>query len=213
MSINPDAEPASQRAPYVDPESLALQMAINNHAVIDSDIGSAYVEGRRDAYLLIAATLGGHNDPTLSRTVTQLRQALHDGVTEVNALRDIVTRSTGRSPSPKPTLDWIGPKAFEAQHGDRGLDEDFGMRWGDNRDVRISFKRHPGDHEGLLYAYDKTWDTYAVISPGTNRTIVQRAYQQALAANPEMTAEAFAGYHHIVTTAAHTAARARAVSL
>lgn len=213
MSINPDTELGDERGAYVGPESLALQMAINNHAVIDSDIGSAYVEGRRDAYLLMAATLGGHNDPTLSRTVTQLRQALHDGVTEVDPLHEIVARSTGRSPSPKPTLDWVGPKAFNARHGDQGLDEDFGMRWGDNRDVRISFKRQPGDHEGLLYAYDKTWDTYAVISPRTHRTIVQRAYQQALAANPEMTAETFAGYHHIVTTAAHTAARARAVSL
>lgn len=213
MSSNPDAKPANEQAPYVDPESLALQMAINSHVVIESDIGSPYLEGRRDAYLQLAVAIGGHNDPALSRTVTQLRQALHDGVTEVDALREIVTRSTGQFPSPRPALDWVGPKAFEAQHGDRGLDEDFGMRWGDNRDVRISFKRQPGDHEGLLYAYDKTWDTYAVISPSTSRTVVQRAYQQALAANPEMTAEVFAGYHHIVTTAAHTAARARAVSL
>lgn len=51
-------------------------MAINSHAVIDSDIGSPYLEGRRDAYLQMAVAVQGHQEPALSHTVTQLRQAL-----------------------------------------------------------------------------------------------------------------------------------------
>lgn len=213
MSGNTDKEPANEDAPHVDPESLALQMAINSHSAIESEIGSQYLEGRRDAYLLMAVAVDGYNDPALSRTVMRLRQALHDGVTEVDALRDVITRTTGRSLTPPQGLDWIGPKAFDARHGDRGIDEDFGMRWGANRDVRISFKRQPGADDGLLYAYDKTWDTYAVIATTTSRNQVQLAYRQALAANPDMTAKAFAGYHHIVAAAAQTSALARAVSL
>lgn len=210
-STNPDGN--ADNTSYVDAESLALQMATNNHAVIDSDIGSPYQEGRRDAYLLMAMALEAPREPTLSRTITQLRQALHDGVTEVDDLRAIITRSTGRSPTPKPGLDWVGPMAFNRRHGDRGLDEDFGMRWGANRDIRISFKRRPGATDGLLYAYDKTWDTYAVIADKTSRNVVLLAYRQALAANPEMPTGDFAHIHQIVTAARQTAALAPAVSL
>lgn len=213
MSDSMDKELATEDAPYVDPESLALQMAINSHAVIERDIGSPYLEGHRDAHLLMAVAVKGHIDPALSRTVTQLRQALHDRVTEVHALRAIISRSTGRSPTPKPGLDWVGPKAFNNRNPDRGLDEDFGMRWGANRDIRISFKRHPGANVGLLYAYDKTWDTYAVIADKTSRNQVQLAYRQALTTNPDMTAEDFAHIHQIVTAATQTAALARVVSL
>lgn len=84
---------------------------------------------------------------------------------------------------------------------------------GAKHDVRISLKRHPGADEGLLDAYDRTWDTYAVIATKTSRNVVQLAYRQALAANPEMTAEAFAGYYRIVTATARTSALARTVSL
>lgn len=213
MSSNPDIAIVNEDAANVDPESLALQMAINSHAVIESDIGSPYLEGRRDAYLLIAVALEAPHEPTLSRTITQLRQALHEGVTEVDDLRDIITRSTGRSPTPRPALDWVGPMAFNKRNGDRGLDEDFGMRWGTNHDIRISFKRHPGATEGLLYAYDKTWDTYTVIAARTSRHQVQLTFRQALAANPDMTAENFAHIHEIVTAAAQSATLASAVSL
>ncbi|WP_404385304.1 hypothetical protein LL946_04785 [Knoellia locipacati] len=213
MDTSTNTDDTAEDTARVDPESIALRMAINNHAVIDSDIGSPYQEGRRDAYLLMAVALEAPREPTLSRTITQLRQALHGGVTEVDDLREIITRSTGRSPTPKPSLEWVGPKAFDARHSDWGLDEDFGMRWGTNRDIRISFKRQPGATEGLLYAYDKTWDTYAVIADKTNRTLVQLAYRQALAANPDMTAENFAHIHQIVTAAGQTAALAPAVSL
>jgi len=213
MSGNTNTEPAHDDAPDVDIESLALQLAIDSHANINRDGHSAYLEGRRDAYLRMAAAVEGHHDPALGRVVTQLRIALTEGVAEVDALRGVVAHSTGRPRTLSHGLDWIGPRAFDARHGDRGLDEDFGMRWGSKHDVRISFKRYPGADEGLLYAYDKTWDTYAVIATKTSRNLVQLAYRQALAANPDMTAETFAGYHRIVTATARTSAVARAVSL
>lgn len=213
MGASTNTDSTAEHTTREDPESLALRMAVNNHAVIDRGIGSPYQEGRRDAYLLMAVALEAPREPTLSRTITQLRQALHDGVTEVDDLRAIITRSTGRSPTPKPALDWVGPMAFDKRHGDRGLDEDFGMRWGTNHDIRVSFKRHPGATEGLLYAYDKTWDTYAVIAPTTSRNQVQLTFRQAHAANPHMSAENFAHIHHIVTAATQSATLAPAVSL
>lgn len=122
MGISANTDGAARDAEGVDPESLALRMAINNHAVVDSEIGSPYQEGRRDACLQIAVAVAAPHEPALSRTVTQLRQALHDGVTEVDDLREVITRSTGRSPTPKPTLDWVGPQAFNKRHGHRGRD-------------------------------------------------------------------------------------------
>lgn len=100
MSGNTDTEPANEDAP-------------------DADL---------DAYLLMAASRDLTTPP--SATVTQLRQALNEGVTEVDALREVVAHSTGRPRTP--SLAWIGPKTFDARHRDRGLDEDFGMRWAPN---------------------------------------------------------------------------------
>ena len=208
-----DPDHTTESSKHEDLEALALRMAINNHASIERESDSPYLEGRRNAFLLMAVAMETQEEPVLSHTVTQLRHALDGGVTEGEELRDVITRSTGRSLTPTPTLEWVGPRAFSARHGDQGLDEDFGMRWGAKHDVRISFKRHAGAIEGLLYAYDKTWDTYAVIAVTTSRTVVQQTYRRALATNPDMTAEDFARHHHTIAAAARTRARARAVSL
>ena len=61
----------------------------------------------------------------------------------------------------------MGRKAFDARYGDiPGLDRDFGMRWGRARNQRLSLRRDPDasrDPVGMLYAYDPTWDEYALI--------------------------------------------------
>ena len=73
-----------------------------------------------------------------------------------------------RPPTPhhaQPALEWLGRKAFDARYGDiPGIDHDYGMRWGAAGNQRISFRRHSGATEGMLYAYDPTWDEYALIA-------------------------------------------------
>ena len=213
MSDITDAVRTTEHRTHEDLEALALRMAINNHSLIEPDTKSPYLEGRRNAFLLMAVAVETSEEPLLSRTVARLRHAVEAGLTDVDALRDIITRSTSRPLTPQVTLDWIGQKAFNARHGDRGLDEDFGMHWGTKHDVRISLKRRPGDQNGLLYAYDRTWDTYAVIADTTSRTLVHETFRRALATNPDMTAEEFGRHHHSITAAERTTALARAVSL
>jgi hypothetical protein len=64
-------------------------------------------------------------------------------------------------------LEWMDPRAFKAQYGVQpGVDRDFGMRCGPRQDQRVSHRRHTLDSPtGLLYAYDLTWDEYAVLAP------------------------------------------------
>jgi hypothetical protein len=60
--------------------------------------------------------------------------------------------------------DWVGPQAFTARHSHSGVDQDLGMRWGPRWEQRIAFHRKPGADHGLRYAYDPTWDEYAVLA-------------------------------------------------
>lgn len=59
--------------------------------------------------------------------------------------------------------DWVEPQAFSARIGGAGIDHDFGMRWGERREQRISLRLRHGADRGLLYAYDPTWDEYAFL--------------------------------------------------
>ena len=65
---------------------------------------------------------------------------------------------------PHPALDWRGPLAFARAHEALpGIDHEFGTRWGSKRDQRVRLRVEVGAETGLLYAYDPTWDEYAVI--------------------------------------------------
>ncbi len=94
-------------------------------------------------------------------------------------------------------LEWVGRKAFDARYGHiPGLDYDFGMRWGPGGNQRLSFRRDPqpgnADHSpaehaladqstvGMLYAYDPTWDEYALLSSRIPETTVQFVVFEAL---------------------------------
>jgi hypothetical protein len=81
---------------------------------------------------------------------------------------------------PQQPPQWIGPRAFHALHGGAGVDHHFGMRWGERREQRISLRRQPGDQSGLLYAYDPTWDEYAVLARDVPEPAVEAAFTQAL---------------------------------
>jgi hypothetical protein len=91
--------------------------------------------------------------------------ALADGATDLTAVRTAALAGLPR-PTTTPTLEWLGRKAFDARYGNiPGLDHDYGMRWGTNGNQRVSFRRRPGATKGMLYAYDPTWDEYAVCPP------------------------------------------------
>lgn len=103
--------------------------------------------------------------------------------------------------------DWVGPQAFAARYGRDGVDHDFGMRWGERREQRISLRRHPDADRGLLYAYDPTWDEYALLAQDVPQAAVEAAFTQALDIDTHMHVLAFAELvrcHQILGTSAPT---------
>lgn len=92
-------------------------------------------------------------------------------------------------------LDWMGPRAFKARYGVQpGVNRGFGMWWGPRHDQRVS---HRGDTldspTGLLYAYDLTWDEYAVLATDIPWAAFEAVINHALAGGTHMSAEAIAG--------------------
>ncbi|WP_270889260.1 hypothetical protein [Pedococcus sp. 5OH_020] len=100
--------------------------------------------------------------------------------------------TAGYSPTQTREPEWIGPRTFAARFGDAGTDHYFGTRWGERRDQRISLRGHPGSEGGLLYAYDSTWDEYAVRADDVPQTAVEAAFIQALDVDTHMHVLAFA---------------------
>ncbi len=92
-------------------------------------------------------------------------------------------------------LDWMGPRAFKARYGIQpGVDRDFGMWWGPGRDQRVSHRRDTLDSPtGLLYAYDLTWDEYAILATDIPWAAVEAIINRALSSDTRMSAEAIAG--------------------
>jgi hypothetical protein len=93
---------------------------------------------------------------------------------------------------PQPALGWQGPLAFASAHGTvPGIDHDSGMRWGPNRDQRVSIRVEAGANAGLLYAYDPAWDEYAVIGMGVELAAVQDAFACAVKLGEPLAVEDF----------------------
>lgn len=92
-------------------------------------------------------------------------------------------------------LDWMGPLAFKARHGAQpGVDRDFGHGWGPRHDQRLSHRRATLDSPtGLLYAYDLTWDEFAVLATDIPAGAVEAVINRAMAMGVQMSAEVFAG--------------------
>ena len=90
---------------------------------------------------------------------------------------------------------WLGPLAFRAQHGSdgvhHGIDHDYGMRWGAAGDQRISLRHPLGADSGQLFAYDPTWDEYAVLSRAATVQAVQAAFAHAVVTDPHLTVTDF----------------------
>jgi hypothetical protein len=78
--------------------------------------------------------------------------------------------------------EWIGPLAFKARYGMQlGVEADFGTWWGPRHNQHISHRRATLDcPTGLLYAYDLTWDKYAVMAADVPAAAVEAALNHAL---------------------------------
>jgi len=117
-----------------------------------------------------------------------------------------VDSTTSSDPEVNPRmLDWMGPHAFKARYGVQpGVDRDFGRWWGSRHDQRVSHRRDTLDSPtGLLYAYDLTWDEYAVLATDIPWAAVEAIINHALASDTRMSAEAIAGLlvdHLVVPT-------------
>jgi hypothetical protein len=92
--------------------------------------------------------------------------------------------------------------AFAAAYGSPGgVDHDYGMRWGQRRDVRITLRKEPGAPIGMLYAYDATWDEYALLHAAVATAVVDAAFAQALHDDPGMPVEQFLALVHDLSRA------------
>lgn len=91
-----------------------------------------------------------------------------------------------------PEPDWVGPQAFVARVGGADIEHDFGMRWGERREQRISLRLRPGAERGLLYAYDPTWHEYATLADDVAEPAVEAAFARALDIDTQMHVSAFA---------------------
>ena len=92
-------------------------------------------------------------------------------------------------------LDWMGRHAFTARYAVQPVvDPILGTRWGPRHDQSVSHHLATVDSPtGLVYAYDLTWDEYAVLATDVPRAAVEAALGRALASDAHLTVEVFAG--------------------
>ena len=177
---------------------IALSRNAHQHVDLDDPADYWYRLGQRNAYAhAVGLTLSNGVDDVAFTVADRITGALGDGVDELSAL---TMAASGRAPGdPPPTsLTWTGPQAFNAAFGHLpGIDRDYGMRWGERHEQRISLRRTADTNEGLLYAYDPTWDEYAVISTHAPADAVESSFTRALQVDVHMAvpqfAEIFAG--------------------
>ena len=92
-------------------------------------------------------------------------------------------------------LDWMGRHAFTARYAVQPVaDRVLGMRWGPRHDQSVSHHLATAKSPtGLVYAYDLTWDEYAVLAIDIPTAAVKTALGRALASDAALTLEVFAG--------------------
>jgi hypothetical protein len=173
--------------------SKLIALSRNAHVNVDTSDPADYWYrlGQRNAYAHAAGlVLSQGADQAAFEVSDRITKGLSEGHTHLEALE--------RSADPaRPSLGaslpgWIGPEAFAAQCGDvPGIDRDFGMRWGDRFDQRISLRRTPDATSGLLYAYDPLWDEYTVLGRDVPATAVEAAFAQALQSDVHMDVGSF----------------------
>ena len=175
-----------------------IALSRNAHQNVDADepVDYWYRLGQRNAYAHAAGMViaRGADSPafTIADTITN---ALSQGSTDLAGLAHAAHGRVQLKPVPEavPALTWMGQAAFQARYGDlRGIDHDFGVRWGAGGDQQISLHKGIGGDRGLLYVYDPTWDEYAVLLTNVTDAAVDHAFATALATDLHMSAQRFA---------------------
>ena len=172
---------------------LALSRNAHQNVDLDEPADYWYRLGQRNAYAhALGLTLAQGVDDVAFAVADRVTTALGDGVHDLAAL---TLTASGRAPSdPSPaSLTWVGPQAFTGAYGHLpGIDREYGMRWGERHEQRITLRRTANTNEGLLYAYDPTWDEYAVISTRAPVDAVEAAFARAVQVDVHMTVPRFA---------------------
>lgn len=204
MSLHPNhpntVQPAESGATYDARAAVEvlIHLAVRAHQNVDraDDVDYWYRLGQRNAYLQSASQLTclDHDAPVLE-VADRLGRALEEGCTDVPTLARLASTDAPCGPDRRtPELDWLGPGAFKARYAATpGTDHDYGMRWGPRSDQRISHRR-AGESAptGILYAYDATWDEYALIGLDIPTASVEAAFRRALDSDVHMPAAEFA---------------------
>ena len=196
----PDDTSGFHRLHWDSAAERMIALARNAHRSVDQrsidqrdDIDYWYRLGQRNADAHAAGIVIARGvDSTAFAISERLTAALEDRVTDLRPLRSTAlgeTTTSGLAQSPT----WLGPMAFAAQFGSLpGVDHDYGMRWGPAGEQRISLRHPMAGDRGLLYAYDPTWDEYAVLSRDATAAAVRSAFAQAVGTNIHMSITDFA---------------------
>ena len=94
-----------------------------------------------------------------------------------------------------PRLDWIGRHAFTARYAVQSVvDLILSTRWGPRQDQSVHHHLATRDSPtGLVYAYDLTWDEYAVLATDVPKAAVEGALGRTQASDTHLPVEVFAG--------------------
>jgi hypothetical protein len=163
---------------------LGLAMIAQKALDIEHPADFWYRQGIRDAYAYAAAMLvTGHVADITQAAADRVTQLLGEGITDLGVLME----ATEITPRPPTGLSWVGQASFDRLTRDHpGIDRDFGSQWGTRRDIRISQRVTEGATVGLLYAYDRTWDEYAILDSAAHVETVTRTVQAAVDTDPHL---------------------------
>jgi hypothetical protein len=171
-------------------------VALSRNAQVNVDLDDPadywYRLGQRNAYAhALGLSVARGVDHIAFEVADRLTGALADGEHNVDLL---LAGALEGAPAAAPTSpEWIGPQAFSAQYGHLpGVDRDYGMRWGERGDQRISWRAPLDASTGLLYAYDPLWAEYKVLGTDVPRQAVEAAFRQALDPDVHMDVGVFA---------------------
>jgi len=160
-----------------------------------------YLKGTRDAYIYAAAVLAtGRPGIPAGAATGRVTDLVNDGAQDVTDL--MAALYPGPQAETRDRLTWIGPVAFHRLTSARvGIDHDLGTRWGAQHDIRLSHRRsHDGSDgsDGLLYAYDRTWDEYTILADTIDVDTVEAVVAAALALDPHLPVDRFPHLLHDV---------------
>lgn len=157
---------------------LGMATAAQRGLDLDDPADFYYRQGTRDAYAYAAALLvTGRSGDATRAAADRVTHLLGEGITDLGVL----VQATAITARPPTGVDWVGKVSFDRlTRNHPGVDHDLGQQWGARRDIRISHRLTEDATVGLLYAYDRTWDEYAILDPAARVEVVARTFHAAL---------------------------------